>query len=165
MSSLDSWAAALDARTNLAPAACTHNSTWAICIPRGARIVFLGDSTMRYQYLHLVHALRHGTENTYAGKRSIVSEKTWRTMRQRNWFAFFNGTTSPLAPHEWCSCYRGRSDKQGYQQRYFHANNVSIIYVELMGKHEMHGIWWPGDPINATTSPAPPERRTPYTWI
>ena len=35
------------------------------CIPRHEHIVFVGDSTMRYQFLTLAYALKNGVE--YAG--------------------------------------------------------------------------------------------------
>jgi hypothetical protein len=120
---------------------CAH----AVCLPAGTHIVFAGDSTTRYQYLQLAYALRHGVENLHDGPRSINSERSWPGLRsaQTRWGVFTNATSQLLHPHELCDCYRSTSDLHGFQHRYFHINGVSLTYIELMGRHEIHGAWWP----------------------
>ena len=71
-----------------------ENERYYCCIPADARMLFVGDSTMRYQYLALAHALRHGIQwLADAPNASLVNEKTLPT-----WTEFFNFTTEHLAP-------------------------------------------------------------------
>ena len=77
--------------------------------PTGLRLVMLGDSVDRYQYLSLVYYLRWGqwfnTEST--GE----SPPTFRTFLFHekdggSWNDYFAGTNRILLPYEACDCYR-----------------------------------------------------------
>ena len=75
---------------------------------------------------------------------------------------------SSFQPHELCDCYRSTSDLRGFQHRYFHLNGVSLSYIELMGRHELHGTWWPAsDNVSTCSAPstmwARPAREK--TWV
>ena len=38
-----------------------------LCVPSGVRLLLVGDSTMRYQFIALQHALRHQSEGLGLG--------------------------------------------------------------------------------------------------
>jgi len=75
----------------------------AIAIPRGAHILFIGDSLMRYQYLALVYALHARSDLTFAGRaaRNPLMERTWADFND-----FYHGTTELLGGDEYCDCHR-----------------------------------------------------------
>ena len=73
------------------------------CLPANTTLVFMGDSTTRYQYLDLVFTLRFRSRRLEALPSSNpLDEHTWPS-----WTAFYNGTNDALQPHERvCDCYR-----------------------------------------------------------
>ena len=76
------------------------------CLPAGTHIVFVGDSTLRYQYLMLAYAIAYGRE----WQPLTPSSGATPSMQQRlgsnidhNWTAFYLETTAMLnttATHE-----------------------------------------------------------------
>lgn len=82
-----------------------------VCVPPNEHLVFVGDSTMRYQFLMLAHALGHGSEpvsESVKDGRVLHDETTWG-----GWPDFFNGTTAMLdlhgrfnGKHASCDCFR-----------------------------------------------------------
>ena len=117
------------------------------CIPPGERIVFIGDSTIRYAYLGLVYALRRRRENCdfiHTGAHEH---------RYKTWTEFFNHTVDDLAPHEVCDCFRGMASgtfaTHAVENRYFtlDAHNLSVAYLSWYGNKKMRGYWWPGTPL------------------
>ena len=82
-----------------------HISTCCIgstCIPSGARLVFIGDSLTRYQYLDLVYALEGREAELRRPVRNPLQETSWSS-----WQDFYHGTHLDLQPNElWCDCYR-----------------------------------------------------------
>ena len=128
--SLAEWEASLDdALQSASPSfgVCFSHEGKPFCVPSGARLVFVGDSTVRYLWLSLAYALLYGTENQadgINGTRSIVSERSWWTPTSA-WEAFFRGTTHILAPHVLCDCTReinnpARAMREAVEHRYFH---------------------------------------------
>jgi hypothetical protein len=116
-----------------------------VCIPRGEHIVMIGDSTMRYQYLSLVYALKYGAENVLDfPHQTITCEKTYA-----DWPTFFRATNKLLQPNELCDCCRGANAKLGVERRYFHYDGVSVTYQEWMATAWTHGRWWPNETISA----------------
>ena len=73
-------------------------------LPAGTRLLSMGDSLSRYQYMDLAYMLR-GTDLTeYLGPENPLEEPTWTSWR----FAFA-GTNRALHPQERCDCYRADS--------------------------------------------------------
>ena len=70
-------------------------------LARGTRLVVVGDSLSRYQYLELVYQM-HGLSRDLARKeRNPLQENTWPS-----WRAFYSGTNAELQPNERCDCFR-----------------------------------------------------------
>ena len=122
-------------------------SSHGACVPPGERIVFIGDSTIRYAYLGLVYALKRRRENCdfiHTGAHEH---------RYKTWTEFFNHTVDDLAPHEVCDCYRGMASgtfaTHAVENRYFtlDAHNISVAYLSWYGNKLMRGYWWPGTPL------------------
>lgn len=89
-------------------------------------IVMVGDSLTRYQYLSLVYTLQYQKLLSKAMMPNLVEENSWS-----NWPAFYEGTTSLLAPNEVCDCARPSTGyKYGYENRYYHDPkfNISVSY-------------------------------------
>lgn len=130
--------------------ACFVAASKRFCLPTGTHIVFLGDSTLRYQYLMLAYAIRHGREwqplAPGSGTASSMHSRLGSVV-DHNWTAFYLETTAMLRPYEHCDCYRNALDI--LENRYFtHApSNVRITYLQAFKRGERcQGTWWPGDP-------------------
>jgi hypothetical protein len=114
----------------------------------GKRILMVGDSLMRYQYLSLVNMIHTGEFPEKTSGLSALYES-----RFPSWMEFYNRTTTTLAPNEFCDCYRiERHDWKGYQlgsikeNRYYHdyARNLSVYYIQYFGDHfPLYGDWLP----------------------
>ena len=77
---MQDWEASLDALQPGRGSVCYSHKGEPVCVPDGARLVFVGDSTIRYLWLSFAYALRHGEENQadgINGTRSIVHERSW----------------------------------------------------------------------------------------
>lgn len=157
---MQEWEASLDALQPGGGSVCYSHKGGPVCVPDGARLVFVGDSTIRYLWLSFAYALRHGEENQadgINGTRSIVHERSWWTTQP--WADFFRGTTEALAPHALCDCTRElqnprKSMLNSVEHRYFHYRNVSLSFISWTGQATTRGFWWPKDPIDSCYAPA-----------
>jgi hypothetical protein len=103
----------------------------------GKKVVFVGDSLTRYQYLNLVNALYTGSWQTI--RPSIVAEKEWA-----DWKSFHLGTNLRFGCNEVCDCYRDIKNVFKENRHYFDSlRNISISMY----------LWLPMRPIH--TLPAP----------
>ena len=88
---------------------------------RGKRVVMVGDSMMRYQYLALVYWLENGVQpppGFHAGegrggwdKFSVCNEFSWDVKdgeigKNSSWTNFYSETARGLNGHESCDCWR-----------------------------------------------------------
>jgi hypothetical protein len=122
----------------------TEHHTPTSCF-HGKRIVMVGDSMMRYQYLALVYWLEHGIQpppgydsSTMASdKESMCNEFSWKDLLDdahygAGWKHFYEGTSALMNGHEYCDCWR-RSSSLNVENRYFRlsSQNISITYLSL----------------------------------
>jgi len=125
--------------------------------PSGLRLVLIGDSITRYQYLSLAYFLRHGHWFDPEQKPHLVNQNTFmrRASKGQGWIRFFNKTNQLLAPMEQCDCFRARwpnikaVDGNVMENRYFHDphRNNSLAYIQAFGNSHsvMHGRVLPKD--------------------
>ena len=74
---------------------------------RNKRIVFIGDSVIRFQYLDLVYFLTHKQWNGHQNRQELVNIYTYH----HNWGLFNNITSFQLLHgYEICECYRQSSN-------------------------------------------------------
>lgn len=122
----------------------------------GTRIAFIGDSTMRYQYLTLAYFLEHGEwPDTSPNKPSILWEgsvsgsKLYRSngaivgkagcnisdldsVYMAQWTQFYQFTNSAFGEHEKCDCYRSNIHNS-IENRLYSFRNVSLAYFQYFG--------------------------------
>lgn len=117
------------------------------CLPANTTLVFMGDSTTRYQYLDLVFTLRFRSRRHEALPSSNpLDEHTWPS-----WTAFYHGTNDALQPHERvCDCYRrdrrwvGDAKNFTCENRLFDLREcgVRVAYFQVFGSiHPIVGHW------------------------
>jgi hypothetical protein len=120
--------------------------------PQGLRLVMMGDSVTRYQYLSLAYFLRHGTWWNATYPKNLVNEKTFGS-----YDSFFRETSQLLAPYERCDCHRPIGEMALHMEllvenRYFQdptRDNV-LIYITAFGHPSngtVHGRWKPQDAL------------------
>ena len=143
------------------------------------RIVFMGDSTIRYLYLTVVSMARsqveHGTVSTWlrCEKRCFWNEKTWD-----GWDEFYQGTSGHNATQAngtFCDCYR----KQGVwptnemmENRFsVGAGGIHLDYLQLVHRNPSHlqviaSVSKPSssDGITPPRSHAPMHLHSTYTY-
>jgi hypothetical protein len=115
-------------------------------IPRHLRLLMVGDSVTRYQYLSLVYYLRHGKwepiDITIDHPHHIINEHEYGT-----WNEFFFETNDVLAPYEWCDCYRPEVSALGdiIEARYYHDPRYDnyVYFISKFGPESIHGVWEP----------------------
>ena len=161
-------------------AQCFHSfaANRQLCLPANTHLVFLGESTMRFQYLLLAWALLHQVE--YRDRdmdpsdprrlHSIASFSKGGVNESKEWSAFLNYSNAVLHPYEHCDCMRHNSrpresatiaHRSHIENRYFHFGSVRLTYLTCMGRNAHHGVWWPGDADSLrTVHPA----GTPWRW-
>lgn len=112
-----------------------------------ARIAFVGDSVVRYQYLNLGYHVKYGkepplelmqkvlTKDIIQGNSSASKEETYH----RAWEHFYK-RSSQLLETEQCDCYRRRFDDTVNENRYLEIpdRNASFSFFWL-GGHGLHG--------------------------
>lgn len=95
---------------------------------------------MRYQYVSLVHLLRHGTFPELLGNGDIL----WQ-MKFPTYTKFFQRIIDVLAPNEFCDCIRHEyhgSFAPFYEDRYYRdeARNITVTYIMYFGDTvDVHG--------------------------
>ena len=68
---------------------------------KNKRIVFMGDSVTRYQYIALIYSLSEGQYLQSSLCPNPVNEKTYD-----GWYNFFNNVSTSMKPIEYCDCFR-----------------------------------------------------------
>ena len=98
------------------------------------RLLFIGDSITRYQYLNLVYFLATGSFKSPIPQNE--NEKQW--WAQGNWTGFYIGTTERLRSKTHgggaiCDCYRGPTSPESVENRYCMDAvwNISVSFVAL----------------------------------
>jgi hypothetical protein len=115
-------------------------------IPRHLRLLMVGDSLTRYQYLSLAYYLRHGewesAHTTAEHPRRIINEGEYDS-----WEAFFGETNQWLAPYEWCDCYRTNTTSvfDIVEARYYHDPRYDnyVYFIPKFGPATIQGTWEP----------------------
>lgn len=95
---------------------------------KNKKVLFVGDSLTRYQYLSLAYILRHRQAQKKLTYPSIVQENSWGG----NWDQFFLGSTNLLHPYENCTV----CDRNGffeYRQYNDIINNIQLTYIQFRG--------------------------------
>lgn len=114
-------------------------------VPKGLRLVMIGDSLTRYQYLSLVYFLKNGVWIHPNGTdQSLVKEDFFS-----GWSDFYNATNTALAPMEYCDCYRPDVAESRYkietvENRFFYdkEHDNRVIFITAFGHMmPMHGRW------------------------
>lgn len=99
---------------------------------------------LRYQYLMLAFAARHGREYEASdGNLGIVID--------HNWTDFYRKTNEMLQPSELCDCYRSSVAGHTHEivENRFYVDdraNVRLSYLQVFGRHPWVGTWLPGSP-------------------
>ena len=125
--------------------------------PQGLRVVFMGDSIMRYQYLSLVYFARYGVWFDPSNKtHHLVQEKA---SGFDTWLGFYQHTNELLQPYELCDCYRlerTEGKRENYnstvENRYYYdpINDNLLVYVTAFGnENDLHGHWTAEDVTNS----------------
>lgn len=142
-----------------------HNHTLA-CL-RGQHIVFVCDSTVRYQYISLVHWLHTGAwvrDMDYTEPHNPLSELSWP-----DWRTFLIASCNHFAPYERCDVFRHWDTKahpewmnSSYENRYYRhpQYNISVsLFVVMRGTRGHLPIGYrPGPPLSrATFIHSPPD--------
>lgn len=110
-------------------------------LPQNLRLVFLGDSVTRYQYLSLAYFLRHG--RWFDPKSTVVYNNLMNAHSfhhpfhpDDDWNEFFLQSNRMLHPLEVCDCWRSsRREEILVERRYFYdaANNNMLVYINMNG--------------------------------
>ena len=116
-----------------------HNSTM---MPKGLRLVLLGDSQMRFQYLSLAYFLRH---QKFFDPNQLEGHLTNEYTGFDGWGDFYSVTNGWLHPFEHCDCFRSNPFYvSSVENRYFfdpHNDNM-VIYLQAFGHSSpMFGRW------------------------
>ena len=97
---------------------------------RNKKIVFVGDSLTRFQYLNLIHFFHYNT--WYETNNQLINLHLWDSVKN-----FHRGTNLRFGCHELCDCYRTtelpqytRENRHYYDIEY----NISVSFF----------AWWPG---------------------
>jgi len=116
--------------------------------PTGLRLLLVGDSSMRYQYLSMAYFLRYGQ---WIGPpdSQILWEENFASPAD-----FYTESTRMLHPYEVCDCYRPNGSSQpweGTENRYFYDPQLDnfIAYIQAYGHlSTLHGRLWPCTSLN-----------------
>ena len=115
---------------------------------RNLRLVFLGDSVMRYQYLSLAYYIRYGYwYDTSVVVNNLMNAHSFHHPFHPNedWNEFFLQSNRILHPMEICDCIRGSgninqssssaSNDILVERRYFydHRTNNMLVYINMNG--------------------------------
>eukprot|EP01041_Mallomonas_annulata_P008534 gene8534-17601_t len=117
-----------------------HVNNGAIKAPlRDKRLVLIGDSLTRYQYLNLIHFMY--TNTWFSPHPFNEVESQWNRNGSNGWAKFFKGTSIRFGCFEICDC-EVLAGKKAYENRHYHdpKYNISIHYFG----------WWPPGFINGS---------------
>jgi hypothetical protein len=107
-------------------------------VPKNLRLVFLGDSLTRYQYLSLCYFLRHGRWlDPAAVVNNLVNAHSFHhpLHPDDDWNEFFLQSNRMLYPAESCDCIRSRNGEILVERRYFYddVRNNMVAYINMNG--------------------------------
>eukprot|EP01041_Mallomonas_annulata_P003856 gene3856-7688_t len=104
---------------------------------RDKRIVIIGDSLTRYQYLNFVHFLSTNTWISSHPRNEV--EGDW--LEYGGWKTFFKGTSRRMGCFELCDCRRPEGEG-GHESRHYHDPNynLSIHYFLWLAPHKISGF-------------------------
>ena len=126
-------------------AGVVHNVTM---MPKGLRLVMVGDSQMRFQYLSLVYFLRH---HQFFDPNYRYGHLTNAKSGFKDWGEFFSITNGWLYPLEHCDCWRSDPvHESSVENRYFYdkRNDNMVVYHQAFGHHAPLRGRWTVDQIN-----------------
>jgi hypothetical protein len=114
------------------------------------RLVFLGDSVTRYQYLSLAYYLRYGywyDTTVSPNVNNLMNAHSFHHPFHPNedWNEFFIQSNRILHPLEICDCIRGSGTNSTYdilvERRYFydHQYNNMLVYINMNGNETSPG--------------------------
>jgi hypothetical protein len=100
------------------------------------RIVFMGDSLIRYQYLSLIYALTNGQYLNMSVTPNPVVQRTYE-----NWNDFLRRTNAMFRPLEYCDCFREETHR--LENRFYldSRRNLSIAMFYLNDLSTCQGHW------------------------
>lgn len=111
-----------------------------ISAPEHLRIVFLGDSVTRYQYVNLIYYLYTGKWEQNEEFPNLSYVKTFK-----KWHIYYNSTNAKFDGYESCDCYRGNTPYRTFEARYFQdtIRGNYIIFLYKLGNIPAQGHWEP----------------------
>jgi len=122
-----------------------HNMNLIRERPRNLRLVFLGDSVTRYQYLSLAYFLRHGRwfDHNITDHNNLVNAHSFHHSMHpdEDWNEFFWQSNRMLYPMEACDCLRSWDGNVLVERRYFFdkENNNMMVYINMNGNERNPG--------------------------
>jgi len=119
-------------------------------VPTGLRVVMMGDSLTRFQYLDLAYFLKHGVwqwQSLNETRENATNASLYRDFSSAknfnsSWGNFYAATKSMLTPHEECDCFR--KDTRGWnprfaeriiENRYYRDDANSLVYLQKFGTY------------------------------
>lgn len=119
------------------------------------RLVFMGDSLTRYQYLSLAYRLRYRRWfDPNITVNNLVSAHSFHhpLHPKEDWNEFFLQSNRILHPMEICDCLRSHDGSVVLERRYFYdeEHNNMLVYINMNGKETSpgHGYYGRLDPAN-----------------
>ena len=112
------------------------------------RVVFLGDSTVRYLYLTMVNIAAAPSKASVTGWSLCTRYCYWNEHTWLGWSEFYRGTS--LANASYCDCYRADGTflpSEMMENRFNEVGGAALDYFQLLDINApLRGTWWPGDP-------------------
>lgn len=111
--------------------------------PKKLRVVFVGDSLTRFNYLSLAYYFKYN-EWAPPGIRLLEKVKDTSPNQWNDWLQYTNDVLKP----ETCDCYRHWSNgfnwKKHVENRYFQPSpDVFLAFLTKFGQYPFHGHWNP----------------------
>ena len=99
----------------------------------GKRVLFIGDSVMRYQYMSLITYLHTGEwPAPMGGDMSVCMEHEWaRKYKKKGWNKYFELAPKRFGGWERCDCINS-PEKQAVVENRFYYNNVSNFGITFL---------------------------------
>jgi hypothetical protein len=145
--------------------------------PTGLRLVLIGDSITRHQYLSLAYFLRHGKWFNPSEIPHLVNQNHFKkhaATKGEGWATFFRETNKFLSPHERCDCFRDKwpnvtlVDSYVIEDRYFYdpERNNTLTYLLGFGNtiSGLHGRVSPKDAFRDINSTEYQYINSPCEW-
>jgi hypothetical protein len=145
--------------------------------PTGLRLVLIGDSITRHQYLSLAYFLRYGKWFDPRVTPNLVNQNDFKKVaatKNDGWATFFRETNKILSPYERCDCFREKwrdvtqVDSHVIENRYFYdpERNNSLTYLLGFGNtiSGLHGRVSPEDAFRDINSTEYQHIDSPSEW-